>query len=121
MKDLNESIASESEQAETEQLDAHPDPLVNTNETTKTENVLGGRAEPNDYVGAIGGGKGSGWVGDEEQEARKITETQINRYWRRKEQERLAPRVHQQELNVHEKVLREWDMSGQYGVSQFFC
>ncbi|CAK3993575.1 related to DNA polymerase delta subunit 4 [Lecanosticta acicola] len=79
----------------------------------KTEDVLGGRAEESD-VGAIGG-IGSGWVGDEEAEARKISQAQINKYWRAKEQERKAPRVHQQDLSVHEKILREWDMSGQYG------
>ena len=28
----------------------------------------------------------------------------------------MAPRVHQQALGLHEKVLREWDTSGQYGV-----
>ncbi|KAF2772754.1 hypothetical protein EJ03DRAFT_371674 [Teratosphaeria nubilosa] len=80
----------------------------------KVEDVLGGRAQESE-IGAIGGGKGSGWVGDEEQQARKIPETQIKRYWRQKESERLAPRVHQEDLSVHEKVLREWDMSGQYG------
>lgn len=82
--------------------------------TTIAEDVLGGRAEQSD-VGAVGG-TGSGWVGDEESVARKTPESQINKYWRLKEQERKAPRVHQEDLSVHEKVLREWDMSGQYGV-----
>jgi DNA polymerase delta subunit 4 len=53
----------------------------------------------------------------EEEEASKVSEAQINRYWRAKEAARKAPRVHQSDLSVHEKVLREWDMSGQYGVS----
>ena len=90
------------------------DPLAD-GQTVKAEDVLGGRAEQSE-AGAVGG-KGSGWVADEEEQARKITDTQIKQYWRKKEQERLAPRVHQEELTVYEKVLREWDMSGQYGVS----
>ncbi|KAH0385304.1 hypothetical protein KCU89_g17196, partial [Aureobasidium melanogenum] len=32
-----------------------------------------------------------------------------------KEAERKSPRVHQQGLDVSEKILREFDMSGQYG------
>jgi DNA polymerase delta subunit 4 len=96
-------------------LDAAQDVLDSDGEATTTESVLGGRAEQSD-VGATGG-KASGWVADEEEQARKITEPRIKQYWRQKEQERLAPRVHQEDLSVHEKILREWDMSGQYGVS----
>lgn len=83
---------------------------------SKTEDVLGGRAQTSD-VGAVGGLSGSGWVGDEEVRARKVTETQIKKFWREKENARLVPRVHQGDLSVHEKVLREWDVSGEYGVS----
>lgn len=83
---------------------------------SKTEDVLGGRAQTSD-VGAVGGPVGSGWVGDEETRARKITETQIKKFWREKESDRLVPRVHQQDLGVHERVLRLWDVSGEYGVS----
>jgi len=32
----------------------------------------------------------------------------------------MAPRVHQQALGLHEKVLREWDTSSQYGVCSFY-
>ncbi|KAK3644751.1 hypothetical protein LTR56_009416 [Elasticomyces elasticus] len=77
------------------------------------DEILGGRAPESDAGTA--GGKGAGWVGDEQTEARKISDTQIKRYWRQKEEERLAPRVHQEGITVFEKVLREWDMSGQYG------
>jgi hypothetical protein len=31
-----------------------------------------------------------------------------------------VPRVHQEDLAVHERVLRLWDVSGEYGVS-FEC
>jgi DNA polymerase delta subunit 4 len=83
---------------------------------SKTEDVLGGRAQTSD-VGAVNGSAGSGWVGDEEKRARKITETQIKKFWREKESARLVPRVHQEDLAVHERVLRLWDVSGEYGVS----
>ena len=112
------TAAEKAIQQQTEQeattLDTVPDPLDLDTAPTTTEDVLGGRAEQSD-AGAVGG-KGSGWVADEEQQARKVNDSQIKRYWRQKEQERLAPRVHQEDIGVYEKVLREWDMSGQYGV-----
>jgi DNA polymerase delta subunit 4 len=80
----------------------------------KTEDILGGRAPESD-IGAVGGALGSGWIGDEGVRARKIKDTDLKRYWRAKESERKAPRVHQEDLPLHEKILREWDMSGQYG------
>jgi DNA polymerase delta subunit 4 len=52
----------------------------------------------------------------EEEKASKVTDAQIRRYWRDREAERRAPRVHQEDLSVEEKVLRLWDMSTQYGV-----
>jgi DNA polymerase delta subunit 4 len=52
----------------------------------------------------------------EEVKASKVTDAQIRRYWRDRENERRTPRVHQEELSVEEKVLRFWDMSSQYGV-----
>ncbi|OCK90375.1 uncharacterized protein K441DRAFT_643633 [Cenococcum geophilum 1.58] len=51
----------------------------------------------------------------EEEEASHVTEARIKKYWAAKEDARMAPRVHQQALGLHEKVLREWDTSGQYG------
>ncbi|KAH8728741.1 DNA polymerase delta, subunit 4-domain-containing protein [Phaeosphaeriaceae sp. PMI808] len=51
----------------------------------------------------------------EEDEAREISNAAIKKYWATKEKQRLAPRVHQQDLSVHEKILREFDMSAQYG------
>ncbi|ORY09682.1 DNA polymeras-like protein delta subunit 4 [Clohesyomyces aquaticus] len=51
----------------------------------------------------------------EEDEARRITDARINKYWTAKEKARKAPRVHQNGLSLHEKILQEWDMSGQYG------
>lgn len=97
--------------------EAAPDPIEQPADD-KTSDVLGGRAKQDD-TGAVGG-KGSGWVGTEELQARKISDTQIKKYWQAKENERIVPRVHQEKLDVYEKVLREWDMSGQYGVSAVF-
>lgn len=111
--DLQEPTTAEAAIAE-QAAASSADPLDES--ATKTEDVLGGRASISD-TGAVGGKAGSGWQADEEMQARKISDAQINTYWRKKGQERKAPRVHQQGLSVHEKVLREWDMSGQYGVS----
>lgn len=54
---------------------------------------------------------------ESELEAEKISDAQINKYWKGIEKERIAPRVHQKDLSVGEKVLRYFDVSSQYGVS----
>ncbi|QIW99716.1 hypothetical protein AMS68_005234 [Peltaster fructicola] len=92
--------------------EAAPDPIEQPADD-KTSDVLGGRAK-SDNQGAVGG-TGAGWIADEDKQARKISDTQIKKYWRTKEEQRIVPRVHQDDLTVYEKVLREWDMSGQYG------
>ncbi|EXJ78542.1 hypothetical protein A1O1_08943 [Capronia coronata CBS 617.96] len=50
-----------------------------------------------------------------ELEAEKVTDSQIKKYWRAEEDSRLAPRVHQETLSLHEKILRHFDLSSQYG------
>lgn len=57
---------------------------------------------------------------EEEVRAKKVTDVQVKRYWKAKEAERLAKRVHQEDLSVEEKVLRLFDMSSQYGVCHLF-
>ncbi|KAI1802599.1 DNA polymerase delta, subunit 4-domain-containing protein [Daldinia bambusicola] len=52
---------------------------------------------------------------DSELRAEKITDRQIDQYWRKLERERIARRVHQEGLTLAEKVLRYWDVSSQYG------
>ncbi|KAI0112171.1 DNA polymerase delta, subunit 4-domain-containing protein [Nemania sp. FL0031] len=47
--------------------------------------------------------------------ADKITNGQINRYWRNIENERKTKRLHQDDLSLAEKILRYWDVSSQYG------
>lgn len=79
-----------------------------------TEDVVGGRAK-SDTTGAVGGPTNTGWVSDEETRARKTPQKRINEYWAAKEAARKAPRVHQQDLSLGEKILREWDMSNEYG------
>lgn len=56
-------------------------------------------------------------VSPEEERAGRVSEQQIRKYWKEREAERRAPRVHQEDLSVEEKVLRLFDMSSQYGVS----
>lgn len=118
----NETPAEEASIAEQTSHEADLlEPAQNTFTTEakpKTENLLGGRA-PTSNEGALGGTSGSGWVGDEEAAARKVKDAQIKKYWKSKEDARLAPRVHQEGLPIGEKILREWDMSGEFGVSAF--
>ncbi|KJZ80250.1 hypothetical protein HIM_00100 [Hirsutella minnesotensis 3608] len=47
--------------------------------------------------------------------AEKISDAQIKKYWKSVESQRKAPRVHQEDLDVSEKVLRYFDVSSQYG------
>ncbi|KAF2744204.1 hypothetical protein M011DRAFT_408900 [Sporormia fimetaria CBS 119925] len=51
----------------------------------------------------------------EEEQARKISQAQIKKYWTMKEKERKAPRVHQKDIGLHDKILREFDLSSHYG------
>jgi DNA polymerase delta subunit 4 len=53
----------------------------------------------------------------EEEEASKVSEAQIKKYWRDKENIRKFRRVHQEDLSLHEKVCREFDTDGRFGVS----
>lgn len=56
-----------------------------------------------------------------EKKALALPESKIKAYWAAKEKERKAPRVHQKELSMREKMLREFDMSSRYGVSTIHC
>ncbi|RMZ77679.1 hypothetical protein DV738_g4255, partial [Chaetothyriales sp. CBS 135597] len=49
--------------------------------------------------------------------AEKVTDGQIRKYWQAEEEKRKARRVqvHQESLSVHEKILRHFDISSQYG------
>ncbi|KIW60165.1 hypothetical protein PV05_00404 [Exophiala xenobiotica] len=47
--------------------------------------------------------------------AEKVTDAQLRKYWRAEEDGRLAPRIHQESLSLHEKILRHFDLSSQYG------
>jgi DNA polymerase delta subunit 4 len=53
----------------------------------------------------------------EEDEAKRITKKRIETYWKNQISESKAPRAHQEGLSLEEKILRKFDMSGQYGVS----
>jgi DNA polymerase delta subunit 4 len=56
----------------------------------------------------------------EEERASKVTDAQIRRYWREREAERKAPRIHQEDVSVEERILRLFDMSSQFGVCLLF-
>ncbi|RDA94892.1 hypothetical protein CP533_4329 [Ophiocordyceps camponoti-saundersi (nom. inval.)] len=50
-----------------------------------------------------------------EDRAEKVSRAQIASYWNAVERQRKAPRVHQQDVEMCEKVLRYFDVSSQYG------
>lgn len=50
--------------------------------------------------------------------AEKISQAQIQKYWKGVEEARIAKRMHQGDLSLAEKVLRYFDISSQYGVSR---
>lgn len=56
----------------------------------------------------------------EEEEALEVPESQILDYWREKERERKAPRVHQEDIPLFERVCREWDTDGRFGVGHSY-
>lgn len=45
-----------------------------------------------------------------------MTDAQVKKYWKERERERRAPRVHQEGVSMEEKILRLFDMSSQFGV-----
>lgn len=49
--------------------------------------------------------------------AEKISNTQIDQYWSSIENARLSKPVHQEDLDISEKILRYFDVCSQYGVS----
>jgi len=53
----------------------------------------------------------------EEDAARKITDAGIDKYWKATGGKSEKLRVHQTDLSTNEKILRQFDMRGQYGVS----
>lgn len=88
---------------------AAPDPLSAPAPDSPTA-VLGGRTTSPSPAPAT-----SAEADADTSAALAVPPSRIKSYWRDKERARLAPRVHQQELGLGEKVLREWDMSGQFG------
>ncbi|KAF4978831.1 hypothetical protein FZEAL_4854 [Fusarium zealandicum] len=47
--------------------------------------------------------------------AEKVTDAQINKYWKSIEDQWTSPRLHQEGVTLSEKVLRYFDVSSQYG------
>jgi DNA polymerase delta subunit 4 len=53
-----------------------------------------------------------------ELQAEKVTDAQIKKYWKSIENQWSTPRLHQQGVSQNERILRYFDVSSQYGVSQ---
>ncbi|OGM50979.1 DNA polymerase delta subunit 4 [Aspergillus bombycis] len=51
----------------------------------------------------------------EDKKAINITEKDLQQYWRKEEEKIRGPRFHQQDLALHEKILRHFDLSSQFG------
>ncbi|KAF3385295.1 DNA polymerase delta subunit 4 [Penicillium rolfsii] len=51
----------------------------------------------------------------EDERALKLSRKDLQSYWRKEEQKRRTPRVHQADLDLEEKILRHFDLSSQYG------
>ncbi|MCJ1441655.1 MAG: hypothetical protein MMC23_002145 [Stictis urceolatum] len=51
----------------------------------------------------------------EEEEALGVSEARVKKYWKAKEDSRISPRVHQEGMTLHDKVLREFDLSSHFG------
>ncbi|OJJ44945.1 hypothetical protein ASPZODRAFT_168063 [Penicilliopsis zonata CBS 506.65] len=51
----------------------------------------------------------------EDERALKVSQRDLQRYWKGEEAKRRTPRVHQQDLSLEEKILRHFDLSSQYG------
>ena len=100
-KNLNDEPAARSAKVDIEEISAGDDDVPTTAEAAMIEPI-----KP-EVVAST----------PEEDEARKISDARIRKYWTEKERLRKAPRVHQKDLSLHEKILREFDMSGQFGVS----
>lgn len=101
-----ESPSEEEKQSRAEDVLESPRTLAIRNQASSVQEKKAKKEEP----------KKAG-VDAVEERALKISETQIRKYWKSKEEERIAPRVHQAGLSINEKILRHFDLSSQYGVS----
>ncbi|KAF7585999.1 hypothetical protein BBP40_009736 [Aspergillus hancockii] len=54
-------------------------------------------------------------LSEEDERALNITEKDLQQYWRKEEGKRRGPRVHQEDLTMHERILRHFDLSSQFG------
>ena len=86
-------------------------PLKDEAEETPAEELSAEEAEPLEEV-----------TPDEEKSeaelrAEQVSDREIAGYWAGVESQRIAPRVHQEDVTLSEKVLRYFDVSSQYGVS----
>ncbi|KAK5083602.1 hypothetical protein LTR05_006105 [Lithohypha guttulata] len=50
-----------------------------------------------------------------EKQANDLSDARITKFWKAEENKRLAPQIHQQGVHMHEKILRHFDLSSEYG------
>ncbi|EQL04161.1 hypothetical protein G6O67_005870 [Ophiocordyceps sinensis] len=81
-------------------------PAEDTDRIEAEETDAGDEAEPEEPAPART---------EAEAQAEEISDAQITRHWKAVEGQRKAPRVHQEDLDVSEKILRYFDVSSQYG------
>ncbi|EXJ55985.1 hypothetical protein A1O7_08916 [Cladophialophora yegresii CBS 114405] len=87
---------------------------VEDHEQSETEHIVEEEPEPS-KTSARRRVKSVKGKDERELAAEKITDAQLKKYWQKEEASRLAPRVHQETLPLHEKILRHFDLSSQYG------
>ncbi|KAF4584380.1 DNA polymerase delta subunit 4 [Ophiocordyceps camponoti-floridani] len=95
-KEAEETVAEEAKGEEEEEAAATAEETYDSQPTQSTE------APPREVTPA-------------ERKAQSISDAQISSYWKTLERQRKAPRIHQQDLDTYEKVLRYFDVSSQYG------
>ncbi|KAL4800716.1 DNA polymerase delta, subunit 4-domain-containing protein [Aspergillus venezuelensis] len=54
-------------------------------------------------------------LSEEDKLAAKVTKKQLQEYWDKEDSKNRGPRVHHENLSLDEKILRNFDLSSQYG------
>ncbi|KAL1856477.1 hypothetical protein VTK73DRAFT_8273 [Phialemonium thermophilum] len=92
-----------------------PEPRREDEEEQKKADQDENEAEEEEVQQAVSAPPPPPQLSDAEIKAEKISDAAIERYWRALEAQRMAKRVHQEDLSTGEKILRYFDVSSQYG------
>ncbi|KAI5306006.1 hypothetical protein KEM56_002556 [Ascosphaera pollenicola] len=52
---------------------------------------------------------------DTDEDALRMPEAQIRKYWKGIEERRITPQIHQEGVSLYEKILRHFDLTSKYG------